>query len=182
VAAVTWRAALFCWGFALVLGAVYALTEPAKSLEPSPMPALGVTSTDQPGPPAYELTRDRVEAVEARRGDQVVRWVPSGPGWRVEKPEGVNIPQGILDAFVEQIVDGATSERLEGTAVADTGLDEPALEIRVDEAGGGHLTLSIGSRTPTATAVYGRVEETGTLFVAGLSFLTYADLLFAPLR
>jgi hypothetical protein len=178
----SWRAALRCWALALVLVALYAWTEPPAGGGAPRIPARGATAPEEPGPPAYDLARDRVAAVEIRRGDQMVRWVPSGTGWRIEQPPGASVPQGVLDAFVDQLVDGAASERLDGPPVSDTGLENPALRIRVEEVGGGRLTLMIGNRTPTATAVYGRVEESGTLFVAGLSFLTYADLLFAALR
>jgi hypothetical protein len=179
----SWRAALLSWCLALVLIAAYVWTTPPESTAPPRLPGVRAAARPaEPGPPAYELSRDRVAAVEVRRGDQVVRWVPSGGGWRVEHPVGAAVPPGILDALVEQIIDGAAGERLDGGSATDTGLDRPSLEVRVDRADGGRLTLSIGGRTPTATAVYGRVEETGTLFVAGLSFLTYADLLFAALR
>jgi hypothetical protein len=179
---VSWRAALLCWTVALVLAALYAWTEPPPSATGPRGMAAAPSTPAKPGLPAYALARDRIAAVEVRRGGRTIRWVPSGNGWRVEEPAGANVPRGVLDAFVDQLVDGAASERLDGAPVADTGLDEPALAIRVAEVGGGSLTLAIGGRTPTATAVYGRVEETGTLFVAGLSFLTYADLLFAALR
>lgn len=175
----SWRAAALCWVLALVLGSAYFLTTPSRPVEP-PMPVSPEMAprVEAPGPPAYELERKDIAAVEVRRGDRVVRWSAAGGGWRIDEPKGASLSRGLLDSFVDQLIDGATNERLDGERIADTGFDRPSLRVRVEETDGGHLTLVIGERTPTATAVYGRVEETNTVFLAGVNLLTYAALLF----
>jgi hypothetical protein len=179
VGVVSWRAAALCWLLAALLGGAYVLSTPSRPVEP-PMPVSPAMAPRalEPGPPAYELARKDVAAVEVRRGDRVVRWSAVDGGWRVDEPQGATLSRGLLDAFVDQLVDGATNERLDGEKIADTGLDRPALRVRVDETDGGRLTFVIGERLPTATAVYGKVEETDTVFVAGLNLMTYAELLF----
>lgn len=178
----SWRAALACWGGALLLAVAYVLSGPAE-VEQAPLPR-SPAAVASPGLPAYEVVRERIAAVEARRGDDVVRWTPAGAGWRIEAPPGAAIPAGVLDALVEQLVDGAVNERLDDARLSEQelGLARPSFTLRVEQVDGEAVTLVIGERTPTATALYGRVEETGTVFVAGLSLLTYADLLFAALR
>ena len=121
----------------------------------------------EPRPPPYEIERKSVAAVEVRRGDRVVRWSARAGVGASTSPTGASISRGLLDAFVDQLVDGAANERLDGERIADTGLDRPSLHVRVDETDGGHLTLVIGARTPTATAVYGKVEETDTSLPRG---------------
>lgn len=179
----SWRGALACWAVALALALAFWLSgeAPPEAISGSP---LEPTAAVSPARLAYELTRDSIAAVEVQRGDQVLRWIPAGTGWQVVQPAGAHIAAGALDAFVDQLVDGAANERLDGASLRaeQIGLHPPAWRIRVERADGSILTLSIGERTPTATALYGRVEETGTLFVAGLSFHTYAELLFGALR
>jgi hypothetical protein len=176
---VSWRSAALCWVLAVVLGSAYFLASPSRPVEPPlPVSPAMAPQAEAPGPPAYELERKNVAAVEVRRGDRIVRWSAMDGGWRIDEPKGASISRGLLDAFVDQLVDGAANERLDGEKIADTGLDRPSLHVRVDQTDGRRLTLVIGERTPTATAVYGKVDETDTVFVAGLNLLTYAELLF----
>lgn len=174
----SWRSAGVLWLVAFAL----AIAWWSGARSPSAPPA--VEPSPAPRSPAYRVERGEIASVEVRRGAAVLRWSAGPGGWRIEEPAGARIPAGALEAFVDQIVEGARGERLDGAALdpAEVGLERPRLVVKVQRRSGAPLTLRLGDRVPTSTAVYAEVAESRTLFVAGLSFLTYADLLFRALR
>jgi len=193
---VTWAQAALCWLVALVLGVLVYASMPDDGRRPTPLPgagpvAAGPAEADEDGrapakartataetEPAYVLDAARLERVEVRRGDAVVRLERVGEGWKAVAPTDRVILPGLVSAFVAQLVDSGHGARI-GDDAGDPafGLDAPQLTI--DASGGGErLRLVIGARAPTGTAAYALVAGEGRVVLVGLSLLYYADLLF----
>jgi hypothetical protein len=173
----TWSRAALCWLAAVLCAALY--------LAIAPRPAGPVRPADAPPSPApgaargYELDPASLARVEVRRGDASVVLERDGERWRVAAPRDRAIPAGLVQAFVEQLVDSGRGERIgENARDPAFGLATPELSIEVTETGGGRLDLTVGARTPAGTAAYALVEPRGTVVLVGLNLLYYANLLF----
>lgn len=188
----TWTRAALCWVAALLLGIVVLASRPAEEAGQAnllagqdagaPAPAAsGVPAAPAPEP-GYVLDAATLARVEVRRGEATVVLERGEAGWKVALPTDRVIPPGLVQAFVEQLVDSGRGERIgqigEGGEGGDAafGLAKPVLTI--DASGGGRdLRLAIGARTPAGTAAYALVEEQGRVVLVGLNLLYYADLL-----
>lgn len=192
----TWTRAALCWLAALLLGIVVLASRPAEESGQPDLPAGqdvgapapvagGVAGAPAPAAapapePGYVIDSATLARVEVRRGDATVVLERGESGWKVAVPTDRVIPSGLVQAFVEQLVDSGRGERIgeigDGGGDAAFGLAKPALTI--DASGGGQqLRLAIGVRTPAGTAAYALVEEHGRVVLVGLNLLYYADLL-----
>lgn len=190
----TWSRALLCWLVAGVLLVVVRVTEP-----PPPPPVLAPAAGDPssappaPGPDdapsvapepaatpqrAYDLDAAKLTRIELRRGDRTVILEQSDGRWKVVVPTDRVIPPGLVQAFVEQLVDSGHGERI-ADAPSDPafGFADPTARIDADSQGGGRLSLALGARTPAGTAVYALEERDGRVVSVGLNLLYYVDLL-----
>jgi len=183
---VTWARAALCWAVALLLGLVVLASAPKDDVSgPSSEDATSVvapapTAAAQAAPeaqPGYVLDPAKLARVEVRRGDGTVILERAGERWKVAEPTDRTIPYGLVQAFVQQLVDSGQGERI-GDDARDPafGLEAPQLTIAAS-GGDEQLTLAIGARTPTGTAAYALVEQQGRVVLVGLNLLYYADLL-----
>jgi hypothetical protein len=181
----SWAKAGLCWLAAAILGAIYLAGGLAgRTAEDAQVPGLRPDDVAGPveTPPPSDLP-EPVQAIEIRRGEDVVAWERDGERWRVTAPAGKSVPGGLLGAFVEQLDALRFAERFEGDAADPAfGLHEPGLRIAVVGADGERVMLVVGARTPTGTAAYGRREDGGPVVLVGLNLLYYADLLFDAAR
>lgn len=172
----TWKGSALCWLVAALLAAFYYAT--AEGPPPSrELP--GVTPiAAPPRERGYEIDAAALRSVEVRRGERAVVLERADRAWKVVEPADRAIPGGLVQAFVDQLVDGGASERVADDAGnPDYGFDSPQLLVMATDVSGKSLTLVVGSRTPTGTAAYGRVDEQGVVVLVGLNLLYYADLL-----
>jgi len=171
---VSWSRALACWVLAGVLALAYLgsapSAPPAVERAPEPPPARER---------AYTLDPAALRTVELRRGEDEIVLERRDGGWAVAQPTDRTIPAGLVQAFVEQLVDGGAGERV-GDDPHDPafGFGEPQLRVTATGADGMRFTLVVGAMTPTGTAAYGRVGEQGAVVLVGRNLLYYADLLF----
>lgn len=187
----TWSRALLCWLVAAALLVVLRLTEPAApppvvtgaSGEPLPADAAVPVPSPSPAPVAqpqraYDLEAAKLLRVEVRRGDRTVILEQSDGRWRVVQPTDRVIPYGLVQAFVEQLVDSGHGDRISDDAKDPAfGFATPGARIEADSQGGGRLSLLLGARTPTGTAVYALEEHDGRVVSVGLNLQYYVDLL-----
>ena len=173
----TWTGSALCWLLAALLAAVYfgtaAAPPPANDL-----PGVMAVATPLPSDRGYEIDAAALRSVEVRRGERAVMLERGDQAWKVVQPVDRTIPGGLVQAFVDQLVDSGESERVANDAAnPDYGFDSPQLRVVATDSNGKRLTLVVGTRTPTGTAAYGRVEEDGVVVLVGLNLLYYADLL-----
>jgi hypothetical protein len=174
---VTWTRAAACWLVAVVLAVAYLAGEPSRA--PEVGPAQAVAPTPVPAAErAYTLDATALRTVELRRGDESVLLERHDGGWAVKHPTDRTIPGGLVQAFVDQLVDGGEGERVaEESRNPAFGFAAPQLRVIATDAAGKPFTLVVGAATPTGTAAYGRIEEEGAVVLVGRNLLYYADLL-----
>ena len=172
----TWPRALLCWLAAALCAALYFAAGP----RPAPTPDRMALPTPAPAAErGYELDAAKLSRVEVRRGDARVVLERDGDRWRVAAPTDRSIPAGLVQAFVDQLVDSGHGERIADDGHnAAFGFATPELRIDAGDAGGKRLSLVVGARTPAGTAAYALVEQQGIVVLVGLNLLYYANLLF----
>ena len=171
----TWPRALLCWLVAALCAALYLVA----AQRPTPVAAPGMLPTPAPAAErGYELDAARLDRVELRRGDATVVLARDGDRWKVVAPTDRTIPGGLVQAFVDQLVDSGHGERIaEDAHNAAFGFASPELRIDASEAGGKRLSLVVGARTPAGTAAYALIEQQGLVVLVGLNLLYYGNLL-----
>lgn len=175
----SWKRAIAYWLFAGLLALAYLGDRVVTPDRTGTLPPLQRAEIAGLG-----IDRESLRSVELERGDALVAWERAAQGWRVVKPVGRSIPPGLLEAFVDQLVESAANERLgdDLSDVSQYGFGEPSFTVRVTAAEGKRLTLLVGERTPTRTSSYGRIEGSGVVFLVGANLTYYADLLFDAAR
>ncbi len=172
----TWRRAAACWLLAALLAIAYVVDERRAPSGEERLPAAA-----PPAPAAeraYTIDASALSTVELQRGDASVVLERRDSGWAVKHPTSRSIPSGLVQAFVDQLVDGGEAERVADSADNPAfGFATPQLRVIATDAAGKPFTLVIGAPTPTGTAAYGRIEEEGSVVLVGRNLLYYADLL-----
>ncbi|HEY8515048.1 MAG TPA: DUF4340 domain-containing protein [Candidatus Binatia bacterium] len=172
----TWKGSFYCWLVAALLAVLYVGTAhepPAQHELPGVAP-----HTPEPSERGYEIDPASLRSVELRRGERTVVLERGERSWKVIEPADRTIPGGLVQAFVDQLVDSGDGERVaEDAANPAFGFDNPQLQVTATTSDGERLTLVVGARTPTGTAAYARIEEDGGVVLVGLNLLYYADLL-----
>ncbi len=144
------------------------------------------TATVDPGAPSQSLLGADASAVAGvrftRRG-QVIRAERADDRWRAVEPRGVKVSPDLIDATVATLTAGQPSELLSHEAQDDLaayGLDAPtaSIDVVLREAPERPITVLIGGRNPTQTAVYARRSDQPAIFLVGLNLSYYIDLIF----
>jgi len=179
---VTWARALLCWLAAGLLALVYLGSAPAPA--PAPMPKQVAAAAPAPAAspaeslPGYVLDPATLARVEVRRGETAVVLARAGDRWQVQVPTDRVIPGGLVQAFVDQLVDSGHGERIaEDPQDPAFGFTTPQVVIETTDQGGARLRLVVGAPTPTGAAAYALLEPDGRVVLLGRNLLYYADLL-----
>lgn len=174
----SWRAVAAIYGVLAVLLAVVLLGEqPPEPTAPAPEAA--------PERSLLGMDAAAVRAVEFRRGDVRVRAVRDDDRWRMLDPEGARVPSDLVAAAVATLTAGQVSEvvaeRPQAADLATFGLAEPHSAIVItagtDDARR-ELTVLLGERNPTRTALYARRTDDPRVYLVGLNLRYYEDLIF----
>lgn len=147
--------------------------------EPPPAPSAPAAA----GPSLLEAEAASVTAVTFRREGRIVRAAREEGSWRVLEPTGVSIPPDLIAATISTLTAGQSAERLGSEPAHDLGaygLDAPSatLEITVGTPPASPVTVAIGGRNPTRTAVYARRSDQSAVYLVGLNLSYYIDLIF----
>lgn len=122
-----------------------------------------------------------VAAVRFTQGGKVVRAERAEDRWRAVEPRGANVPADLIDATVATLTAGQASELLSEDAadLAPYGLDAPSASVDVvlRDAPTQPITVLIGGRNPTQTAVYARRSDRPAIFLVGLNVSYYIELI-----
>lgn len=108
---------------------------------------------------------------------------PEPSRWRAVEPPGVRVSPDLIDATVATLTAGQPSELLSHEAQDDLaayGLDAPtaSVDVVLRDAPERPITVLIGGRNPTQTAVYARRSDQPAIFLVGLNLSYYIDLIF----
>jgi Domain of unknown function (DUF4340) len=174
----SWRAVGVVYAvLALLLGVVFVLDR-QPTAEPLPPGAAAVRSLLGVEPAA-------VHAVVFRRGEAQVQAELVDGRWRTVEPAGAVVPSDLFDAAVATLTAGQASEVVaEGTGAGDLGafgLVTPSSTIVLTTEVEGttrDVTVFLGDRNPTHTALYARRAEDARVYLVGLNVRYYEDLIF----
>jgi len=123
-----------------------------------------------------------VTAVTFGKDGKVVRARREGDRWRAVEPAGVTIQPDLIEATIATLTAGQSAEVLSHepeNALSAYGLDTPSASVQVVVGAQDHtITILVGARNPTGTAVYARRSDQATVFLVGMNLSYYIDLIF----
>ena len=123
-----------------------------------------------------------VTAVTFGKSGKVVRAQRDGDRWRVVEPVGLQVPPDLIEATIATLTTGQSAEMLghESAGALDAyGLDAPTATVEVALTGASQpVTILIGARNPTRTAVYARRTDQPSIYLVGMNLSYYIDLIF----
>ena len=172
----TWRRVGVVYATLAVLVAVAVLSERRQATDDRPPPGAAVHSL-------LERDADAVAAVTFTRDGRLVRAAKADGRWRAVEPEGKQISPDLIEATIATLTAGQASQMLVSeptTELAAYGLDAPSatVEVVLDDAPNRPITVVIGGRNPTRTAVYARRSDRPGIFLVGMNLSYYIDLIF----
>ncbi len=173
----TWKGVGIVYVVLAVLAAVVLLFE---GPEPSSAPSA------DPAPPAQSLLgidAAAVAAVSFSRDGAVVRAARENQRWRAVEPRGAEVPSDLIEATVATLTTGQAAEVLANgpeDGLEAYGLDAPAatLEVTLADTPDRPISIAIGGRNPTRTAVYARRGDRQTIYLVGMNLRYFIDLIF----
>jgi len=130
--------------------------------------------------PLLNVEANRIDAVELRRDDRIVRCRRVDGRWQVTAPAGGSAPADLIAALVTNITELPDVDVVaeNGTDLAQFGLDKPATEMTLTPGGGTPISVRLGNRNPSGTAVYAQRSGSDRVYLIGLNVRYYEDLLF----
>jgi len=166
----TWRRALAYWLCCLALVGYYRAVDRRPAAE-----AVHVVRAA-----FLDVGDNRITTLELRREDRVVRCRRVDARWQVTAPAGSVVPADLIAALVTNITELPDVDVVaeSSTDLAQFGLDTPAAEMTLTPESGTPITVRLGSRNPSGTAVYAQRSGSDRVYLVGLNVLYYADLVF----
>ena len=129
------------------------------------------------------LKLDSIDAITITAGAESLRFqkVSGGSRYEVIQPQGKFIPQDLMTAMVQLLVQAKSVEVVSETDkdLAQFELDHPKAELSIESAGRPQpVKLVFGSENPTHTAVYAQVLGVPKVFLLGRNLEYYQQLMF----
>ncbi len=139
------------------------------------------------GPSMLATDAAAVQAVTFRKGDRSVRAVLQDRRWRTIEPAGAEVSSDLIAATIATLTEGQAAEKLAQQPEHDLaayGLDAPSatVDVVIGDAATKPVTVEIGARNPTQTAVYARRRDQPAIFLVGMNLSYYIDLIFDAAR
>jgi len=160
---------------ALLAGWVMIVERDAPPIQPVPEQA-------PVGASLLDAAADTVTTVTFRREGKLVRGSREDRRWRIIEPAGADVPSDLIEATIATLTTGQAAERLADASeheLAAYGLDAPSTTLELMMAPVGHsVTVQVGARNPTRTAMYARRSDQPTIFLVGMNLGYYLDLIF----
>lgn len=149
-------------------------------------PVTDQATTPEPPPPTASLLgtdADAVRVMTFHKDGSLVRASRESGRWRATEPMGAHIPPDLFDAAIAALTAGQVSEKITdrtGHQLADYGLETPAatIELAVGDLPNRPISVLIGARNPTQTAVYARRSDEDAIYLVGMNLRYYIDLIF----
>lgn len=167
----SWRRVLIYWACFLALGGYYVLV----LREPSPPTPEHLTRAA-----FLSMAENEIQALEVRRGTNVIRCRRIDGRWQVVEPVGAAVPSDLLAALVSNLTQLPDVEVVdEGTGdITQFGLDPPVSQMILTLGGRKAVTVRFGSANPAGTAIYAQRDDGHRVYLIGLNVRYYEDLVF----
>jgi hypothetical protein len=173
------------WTRVAVIYAVLAVLVGYLSLVDGPANEETAVTLEPPTPSASLLgtEADAVRVMTFQKDGRLIRASRDSGRWRPIEPMGARIPPDLFDAAIAALTAGQASEKISaesGHRLADYGLESPAatIELVVGDVPNRPITVLIGARNPTQTAVYARRSDEDAIYLVGMNLRYYIDLIF----
>ncbi len=129
------------------------------------------------------LKLDSIEAITITAGAETLRFqkVAGGTRYELVDPPGKFIPQDLMNAMVQLLVQAKSVEVVSETDkdLAQFELDKPKAQLVIESAGHPQpIKLAFGSENPTHTAVYAQILGVPKVFLLGRNLEYYQQLMF----
>jgi hypothetical protein len=146
-------------------------------------PATEVAAPAPVGPSLLESDAASVTTVTFRKEGRVVRAAREAGRWRVVEPAGAEVTPDLIEATIATLTAGQAAEKLTVGPEHELqayGLDVPSatVEVVTSNTSAPPVTVAIGGRNPTRTAVYARRSDQPAIFLVGMNLSYYIDLIF----
>jgi hypothetical protein len=171
----TWRRVGIYYVVLALLGAYYLAVERQS---PAPPPPPDRTQL-------VDVPLDRITEMRLVRGTERVVSRMEGGRWRVVEPAGARAPSDLLGLLVQHVVEASAVEVVAqgGGAAEEFGLDGRAGRIELYPRGQRTpVTVALGARNPSGTALYVRVEGSPRILLVGSIIEYYAQRVFEEAR
>ena len=167
----TWRRAALYWGLFIVLAAYYVAAE----REPAGEAAAHLTRA-----PFLNLGEEQIAAVQIQRGATVVLCRRLAGRWKVVDPPDSRVPADLISGLISNLTQLPDVEVVadKPADLAQFGLDKPASQLVITPVSGDPVTVRLGNRNPSGTALYAQRSTSSRVFLVGLNVRYYEDLLF----
>ncbi len=173
------------WTRVAVIYAVLAVLVGYLALSDGPVTD-DATTAPAPPPPTASLLGTEADAVRVmtfHKDGRLVRASRESGRWRPIEPMGARIPPDLFDAAIAALTAGQASEKISdesGHRLADYGLESPTatIELVVGDIPNRPISVLIGARNPTQTAVYARRSDQDAIYLVGMNLRYYIDLIF----
>lgn len=114
-----------------------------------------------------------------------VRCSREGGLWRVTEPRNQRVPTDLISSLVTTLLEIGPAEVVaeEATDVESFGLGPEALRLELYQRGhDAPVTVILGNRNPTHTAVYAQIEDSPQVLLVGRILEYYVDRIFEEVR
>jgi hypothetical protein len=174
----TWRRVAVYYILAAVLGGYFFMLERRTGGEAtSPARTAAAASAARFVP----IARDDIQELTLQRNEGTVTLQRQGQYWHVQSPPNAAVTSALVTSFVENLTTEKEVRVVMETAtdLAAYGLARPYSTIVIrGKTPTEVVTVQIGDRNPTGSAVYARRDNTSQVVLVGYSVRSYADLIF----
>ncbi len=171
----SWRRVVLYWTLFLILGGYY------LAVEREPAGSAGAHLTRAP---FLNVPEEQIEALQVQRGETLVRCRRVDGRWKVTEPADGNVPADLIAGLITNLTQLPDVEVVaeKPDNLAEFGLDDPTSQVVLTPAAGGPITVRLGNRNPSGTAVYAQRSTSSRVYLIGLNARYYEDLLFEALH
>jgi hypothetical protein len=170
----TWRHVFVYWLLASIVGAIVYVGMERDAATPPPAPEIA---------PLVAMPLSSIDDVTVRRGPATIAFARESDRWVLQSPPGFQVTSDLVAALLDTLVSIPPIERLstDGRGSGPFGLSPPEAEIVLGGRDVEAVTVDIGSRNPTGTAVYAAVAGDDAVYLLGLNAQYYLELVFDEL-
>ncbi len=168
------------------VGTLYVVLAILAALYARERPATGPEEVDRSRPPRprfLQVTAEDVTGIRLVRGARIVNVRRDGAGWTVVEPAGVELPNDLVNGFLQALLTAEEIERVAAAThdLASFGLADDADRIELTLSSGPTVAVALGGTNPTGTALYARRDADGGIVLIGRQVRDYQDMIYGAL-
>jgi hypothetical protein len=170
----TWRHVLVYWLLAALVGGTVYVGVQREAAAPPPAPEMA---------PLVKASLSQVDGVTVRKGLEAIVFARESDRWVLQSPAEFRVTSDLVAALLDTLASIPPIEKLStnGRSSGPFGLSPPEAQVVMRGPDGPPVTVDIGSRNPTGTAVYAAIAGDDSVYLLGLNAQYYLELIFDEL-